>query len=501
MDPFRAPASPRRSKTKDRFITPRSGANLEQAFSIANSTKGPFGHLDAAFSPIDTKQEESKLAKEKYATVLKSELFGDSPSSSASNISLTSFDSPERPSPIRHSASVLSLPTSPRRKREIVHSNSGILKSTAPRLFRSETDLSDISLGGGSAVNGGGGVGSSLRPESKDFLLKSPIKPRNIPSTPSKILDAPTLVDDFYVNLLEWSPGISGRLAVGLRGHAYLWDSETGDVADICALEEGDDVTSISWIGNGEHLVVGTKSGFVQIYDVETGQRLRNMAGHLDRVGTLSSNNHILSSGSRDQQLIHRDVRVKAPYIEKFTAHHGEICGLKWSTELQQLATGGNDNKLKIYSGLVNEPVYVFDDHSSAVKAIDWSPHQRGLLASGGGYCDRTIKFWNTLNGNLLNSIDANSQVCNMTWSPHFKELITTQGNRFHDIVVWKYPTMKPITTLRGHACRVLHMSISPDGRTLATGSGDQTLRLWKMFDVDNGNKDDSIVETFPQLR
>lgn len=37
---------------------------------------------------------------------------------------------------------------------------------------------------------------------------------RNIPSKPYKVLDAPSLVDDFYLNLLDW--GACDRLAIGL---------------------------------------------------------------------------------------------------------------------------------------------------------------------------------------------------------------------------------------------------------------------------------------------
>ena len=40
-----------------------------------------------------------------------------------------------------------------------------------------------------------------------------------------------------------------------------------------------------------------------------------------------------------------------------------------------------------------------FTDHSAAVKAIAWSPHQHGLLASSGGTADCCIRFWNTLTG------------------------------------------------------------------------------------------------------
>ena len=31
------------------------------------------------------------------------------------------------------------------------------------------------------------------------------------------------------------------------------------------------------------------------------------------------------------------------------------------------------------------EPLCRFNDHTAAVKAVAWSPHQHGLLASGGG--------------------------------------------------------------------------------------------------------------------
>jgi WD40 repeat protein len=44
-------------------------------------------------------------------------------------------------------------------------------------------------------------------------------------------------------------------------------------------------------------------------------------------------------------------------------------------------------------------------------QAIAWSPHHHGLLASGGGTADRCIRFWNTLTGQPMQSIDTGSQV------------------------------------------------------------------------------------------
>ena len=52
-----------------------------------------------------------------------------------------------------------------------------------------------------------------------------------------------------------------------------------------------------------------------------------------------------------------------------------------------------------------------FNEHTAAVKAISWSPHQNGLLASGGGTADRCIRFWNTQTASALNCVDTGSQV------------------------------------------------------------------------------------------
>jgi cell division cycle 20-like protein 1, cofactor of APC complex len=41
---------------------------------------------------------------------------------------------------------------------------------------------------------------------------------------------------------------------------------------------------------------------------------------------------------------------------------------------------------------------------------------------------------------------------------------------------------MKKLATLTGHTFRVLYLSVSPDGQTLVTGAGDETLRFWNAF-------------------
>ena len=74
-----------------------------------------------------------------------------------------------------------------------------------------------------------------------------------------------------------------------------------------------------------------------------------------------------------------------------------------------QLASGGNDNKLMIWSMSYDKPQAKFTQHKAAVKAIGWSPRQRGLLATGGGTADQHIRFWNTHTLQPLHSVDTGS--------------------------------------------------------------------------------------------
>jgi cell division cycle protein 20 (cofactor of APC complex) len=89
---------------------------------------------------------------------------------------------------------------------------------------------------------------------------------RHIPSAPERILDAPELLDDYYLNLLDWSA--NNVLAIALGRTVYLWDATSASITELCALEGADDcVTSLSWIkaAGAQHIAVGTNRASVQV--------------------------------------------------------------------------------------------------------------------------------------------------------------------------------------------------------------------------------------------
>lgn len=330
---------------------------------------------------------------------------------------------------------------------------------------------------------------SPVRFGSQQMLLSPRRQPRAVSKVPYKVLDAPDLADDFYLNLVDW--GSANVLGVGLGSSVYLWNAQTSRVNKLCTLED-DTVTSVSWIQKGTHVAIGTGKGLVQIWDAEKTRRLRTMTGHTARVGSLAWNTHILTSGSRDRLIYHRDVRAPDQWMRKLVGHKQEVCGLKWNCDDGQLASGGNDNKLMVWDKLSDTPLWKFSDHTAAVKAISWSPHQRGLLASGGGTADRRIIFHDTVRGAVINEIDTGSQVCNIAWSKNSNEIVSTHGYSQNQIVVWKYPSMTQVVSLTGHTYRVLYLAMSPDGRTVVTGAGDETLRFWSVFGRRPGARDDN---------
>ncbi|VAH13698.1 unnamed protein product [Triticum turgidum subsp. durum] len=80
--------------------------------------------------------------------------------------------------------------------------------------------------------------------------------PRKVPKTSHKVLDAPSLQDDFYLNLVDWSS--QNMLAVGLGTCVYLWSASSCKVTKLCDLGPRDSVCAVHWTREGSYLAVDT---------------------------------------------------------------------------------------------------------------------------------------------------------------------------------------------------------------------------------------------------
>jgi len=376
---------------------------------------------------------------------------------------------------------------------------------------------------------------------------------RHIPQAPERILDAPELLDDYYLNLLDWNE--RNVLAVALGDSIYLWNASDGSIQQLMQTSgDNSHVTSLAWVqdgpgGEGRYMAVGTSDHTVQIWDVQRLKQVRSMHGHRARVSSLSWNGPLLSSGGRDSVVMQHDVRTSRDTAETqprcsrdaamcsrvarprrrgcavvrhgrppqcvadpappsqvrvadhkvgtLRGHAQEVCGLKWSPSGTQLASGGNDNILNLWddrytssaNGVCDQPLLRLEQHRAAVKALAWCPWQRHLLASGGGTADRMIRFWNSSTGACLNAVDTHSQVCALQWAKHDRELVSSHGYSHNQLILWKYPSMVKVAELTGHTSRVLHMAQSPDGTTVVTAAADETLRFWKILSGGEASK------------
>ncbi|PHH82322.1 hypothetical protein CDD82_6358 [Ophiocordyceps australis] len=309
---------------------------------------------------------------------------------------------------------------------------------------------------------------------------------RRIGTAPDRVLDAPGIIDDFYLNLLDWSSG--NQVAIGLDRNVYVWSADEGSVN--CLLESTDNtyISSVKWSSDGAYLSVGMGTGEVQIWNVGEGQKVRSMFGHDTRVSVMGWNKHILSTGARSGLVYNHDVRVAEHKVAELISHTSEVCGLEWRSDGAQLATGGNDNLVSIWDARsLSVPKFTKTNHKAAVKALAWCPWNHNLLATGGGDADKHIHFWNSTSGARVNSIYTGSQVTSLRWSPHYREIVSSGGWPDNSLSIWTYPSLVRHAEVPAHESRVLHSCLSPDGQTLATAAADESLKFWKVFEKKAG--------------
>jgi cell division cycle 20-like protein 1 (cofactor of APC complex) len=254
-----APRSHAPSDTRS-FIPNRSGQDLTASFNLLHDEASPATPSKSKRTPHNelhfqkSKQRRSPLcdstdmpiaeeANRTYSAVLRQEMFegsvpqtfaqSRSPSDSANmRISGRSNTPPVRAAPAMPAPSLTPLtphknlfsysgqPTPSRTP----SSRHGVLN------FNASSELYSL---------------SPIKYSSQRMLLSPQRVPRAVAKVPYKVLDAPDLADDFYLNLVDW--GSQNTLGVGLGSCVYMWNSASGRVTKLCDLAE-DTITSVNWI-------------------------------------------------------------------------------------------------------------------------------------------------------------------------------------------------------------------------------------------------------------
>ncbi|MBP7283008.1 MAG: hypothetical protein KBA66_15600 [Leptospiraceae bacterium] len=115
--------------------------------------------------------------------------------------------------------------------------------------------------------------------------------------------------------------------------------------------------------------------------------------------------------------------------------------------------------------------------HSSYVRSVSFSPDGK-YLASGSD--DNTIKIWDLENAKEMKSLTGHSSyVTSVSFSPDGKYLAS--GSYDKTIKIWDLENAKERKSLTGHSSYVNSVSFSPDGKYLASGSNDSTIKIWDL--------------------
>ena len=84
----------------------------------------------------------------------------------------------------------------------------------------------------------------------------------------------------------------------------------------------------------------------------------------------------------------------------------------------------------------------------------------------------RNLKY-----GRYPDFIGHKDYVCSVAFSPNGKYLAS--GSWDTTVKLWSVESQKKVTTLQGHSESVHSVAFSPDGKYLASSSEDSTVKLW----------------------
>ncbi|MFZ1040013.1 MAG: WD40 repeat domain-containing protein [Anaerolineales bacterium] len=205
-----------------------------------------------------------------------------------------------------------------------------------------------------------------------------------------------------------------------------------------------------------------------------------------------SPDGKMIASGDTDGTITLWDVSTHQPIGQLFAEPVHMVYSLAFSPDGKTLASGNEDGTLVLWNTSTRQTVgqpFIESTAPIPISSVAFSPDGK-ILASGN--IDKTIILWDVAIHQPIGKplLGDTGPVLSVAFSPDGKTLASGGCGKFSlnltcskgEIVLWDVVTRQPMgQPFRGHTDWVSSVTFSPDGKTLASGSSDNSIILWNV--------------------
>lgn len=285
-----------------------------------------------------------------------------------------------------------------------------------------------------------------------------------------------SVADDKVARIWDWK---TGRTVRTIRGQSA--PTSMGGLYAVAVSRDG------RWLALGGYTRGKDGAMATRLYDFESGELVRLLEGHRGGVNALAfspDGRRLVSSGGVDDNTaIIWDV-ASGRRVQQLKGHTDIIFALAVTPDSKRLVTGSDDTTLRMWDMESGRQLALMTGHKFDIeRALDISPDGK-LIASGdmGG----EIRLWDGETGAFLRTLaKQNGRVGILRFSRDGTRLVSACAQNCRQDYrarVWDVASGKELLQYEGHDNVVASASISPDGKLVATGGGnDHSIQVWEL--------------------